>query len=347
MAQITFMEAVWNAIQEEMRSDPRVLIIGQDLEYEATSTWREFGAERVRNAPISEAGFVGAAIGAALTGLRPIVQLGCSTFLYSAMDQVVNQAAKSRYMFGGQANIPLVIRAPVIYSMAAAAHHSDRPWGLFAQAPGLKIVVAATAYDAKGLLKAAIRDGNPVLFFEDLSIGAQQWEVPEGDYTVPIGVADIKRQGSDVTLVAVAASVQQALLAAESLAHEGISAEVVDVRTVVPLDRKTILDSVAKTGRLVVIDPAPAMCGLAAEIAATAAEHLFDRLVAPIARLTAPDVPVPFSPELERLMYPTAPRIVAAARAMCRDKKHVARESWSGTSTVTRIEPGVGMRSAR
>lgn len=314
MTQVTFIEAVWNGIREEMRSDSRVFVMGQDLEFDQAVTRGEFGAARVRSTPISETGFIGSAIGAALTGMRPVVELGCSTFLYSAMDQVVNQAAKNRYMFGGQASVPLVIRAPVLYSISAAAHHSDRPWGLFAQAPGLKIIVPTTPYDAKGLLKSAIRDGNPVLCFEDITLWGEKGEVPEAEYSVPIGMADIKRPGTDVTVVAIAAAVQHSLAAAEQLGNEGISAEVIDVRTVVPLDRRTILDSVRKTGRLVVVDPAPGMCSVASEVAATVAEHAFERLQAPILRLTAPDVPVPFSPALEGLMYPKVEGIVAAIR---------------------------------
>lgn len=324
MVTMTYAEAIWEAIREEMRGDSRVLMLGQDLEFDAASTWREFGPERIRNTPISEAGFIGAAIGAALTGMRPIVNLGCSTFLYSAMDQVVNQAAKSRYMFGGQANVPLVIRAPVLYGISAAAHHSDRPWGLFAQAPGLKMVVPTTPHDAKGLMKSAIRDGNPVLFFEDGLLGGQRGEVPERDYTVPLGVADIKRDGSDVTIVAVASAVQHGLAAAKRLENDGISAEVIDIRTVVPLDRQTILNSVVRTGRLVVVDPAPGTCGVAAEVAAIVAEFAFECLRAPIVRLTAPDAPVPFSPDLERLMYPTEAGIIAAVRKQCSAKSSKA-----------------------
>lgn len=319
MAEITFNDAIRDAIREEMRFDPRLFVMGQDIE---TMMWggearREFGPTRIRNTPISETGFIGAGFGAALTGLRPILELGCSTFLYSAMDQVINQAAKSRYMFGGQAHVPLVIRAPVYYGISVAAHHSDRPWGLFAQAPGLKIIVPTTPYDAKGLLKSAIRDGNPVLYFEDCNLGSLRGEVPDEDYTIPIGRADIKREGSDVTIVAIAAAVGLSLNAARELQHDGISAEVLDLRTVVPLDRQSIVDSVAKTGRLLVVDPAPGTCGVAAEVAATIAEDAFECLRAPIVRLTAPHVPVPFSPELERLMYPTVESIAAAARKVC------------------------------
>jgi len=230
------------------------------------------------------------------------------------MDQVVNQAAKNRYMFGGQAHVPLIIRAPVFYGISLAAHHSDRPWGLFAHAPGLKIIVPTTPYDVKGLLKAAMRDGNPVLCFEDFAFYPQLGEVPESDYVVPIGVASIRRVGSDLTIVAIAAAVQSSLTAADRLGQEGISAEVIDLRTVVPMDRETIVESVSKTGRLIVVDPAPRTCGVAAEIAATVAEGAFGQLKGPIIRLTAPDIPVPFSPDLERLMFPNEDAIVAAAR---------------------------------
>lgn len=319
MAQITYLDAGLQAIREEMRVNSRVFVMGEDVQSGVFGDFglKEFGPERVRNTPISEAGFVGAGIGAALTGLRPVVDLQCSTFLYSAMDQVANQAPKSRYMFGGQSNIPLVIRACVIYGVSAAAHHSDRPWGLFAQVPGLTIVVPTTPFDVKGLMKSALRGGNPVLFLEELSLRAQRGEVPDEDYTVPIGIADVKRRGSDVTIVALAASVNAGLEAAQTLEKEGISAEVVDIRTVVPLDRKTILKSVSKTGRLIVVDPAPGMCSVASEISATVAEWAFDCLKGPVVRLTAPDVPVPFSASLERLLYPTAEGIVTTARKLC------------------------------
>lgn len=317
MPQITYSEAAKSAIVEEMRVDPRVFVMGQDVQTGLyADVLREFGQERIRNTPICEAGFYGAGIGAALTGMRPVIEAAFSTFFYSAMDQIANQAAKSRYMFGGQANIPLVIRAFVAYGIGAAAHHSDRPWGLFAQIPGLKIIVPTTPCDAKGLLRSAIRDGNPVLWFDDLSLMGLSGEVPDGDYTVPLGVADIKRVGYDVTVIALAAAVHHSLAAARVLESEGISVEVLDIRSVVPLDRKAILESVAKTGRLVVVDPAPGTCSVASEVAATVAEKIFYRLKAPIIRLTAPDIPVPFSPELEKLMYPTADSIAAAVRSL-------------------------------
>lgn len=314
MALITYAEAAMQAIREEMRSDSRVFVMGEDLQtFAYADALAEFGTERIRSTPICETGFFGAGIGAALTGLRPVIEGAFSTFLYSAMDQIANQAAKSRYMFGGQASVPIVIRVMVSYGFASAAHHADRPWGLFAQVPGLKIIVPATGHDVKGLLKAALRDGNPVLCFEDRSLFGLRGEVPDHDYTVPIGVADVKQAGSDVTLVAVAGVVQHSLTAARTLQDHGISAEVIDVRTVVPLDRRTIVSSVTKTGRLIIVDPAPGMCSLASEVAATVAEQAFESLKGPVVRLTAPDVPVPFSPQLERLMYPTAEKIVAAA----------------------------------
>jgi pyruvate dehydrogenase E1 component beta subunit len=315
------------AIREEMRADPRVFAMGQDIQSGMYGDFglSEFGPHRVRNAPICETGFFGAGIGAALTGMRPIIEGAYSTFLYSAMDQIANQAAKSRYMFGGQASIPIVIRSRVSYTVGSAAHHSDRPWGLFAQVPGLKIIVPTTPYDAKGLMKSALRDGNPVLYFEDATVMWRSGEVPEGHYTVPLGAAEVKRVGEDLTIVAVGGAVHHSLAAAEGLSEEGISAEVVDVRSVVPLDRRTIIESVSKTGRLVVVDPAPGMCSVASEVAATAAEFAFTDLKSPIVRLTAPDIPVPFSPDLERLMYPTADGIRVAARRLCAGSLDVCR----------------------
>jgi len=322
MSQITYLEAALQAIREEMRTNPRVFVMGEDIQSGVFGDFgfNEFGGARVRNTPISEAAFVGAGIGAALTGMRPVVDLQCSTFLYSAMDQVANQAAKIRYMFGGQSNIPLVIRAAVFYGVSAAAHHSDRPWGLFAQVPGLTIIVPTTPHDAKGLIKSAIRGGNPVLCLEELSLRRQYGEVPDHDYTVPIGSAEVKCAGTDLTIVAVASAVHTSLAAAHMLTDDGISAEVIDIRTVVPMDRQTICKSVAKTGRLIVVDPAPGTCSVASEVSATVAEASFVRLRGPIIRLTAPDVPVPFSRDLECLMYPTADKIVAAGRRLCRQR---------------------------
>lgn len=318
MTLMTYAEAARLAILEEMRSNSRVFVMGEDIQaLPYADVIQEFGAERIRSTPICEAGFFGAGIGAALTGMRPVIEGGYSTFLYSAMDQIANQAAKSRYMFGGQASVPLVVRLYVAYSSASAAHHSDRPWGIFAQIPGLKVIVPTTPRDVKGLLKSAIRDGNPVLCFDDSTLFGMRGEVPEEDYVTPIGVADIKQCGSDVTIVALAASVHHSLAAAQVLAGEGVAVEVVDIRSVVPLDNQTIIGSVQKTGRLIVVDPAPRMCSVASEVAAVIAESAFAYLKAPIVRLTAPNVPVPFSPFLEEMMYPTAETIAAAVRKMC------------------------------
>jgi pyruvate/2-oxoglutarate/acetoin dehydrogenase E1 component len=317
--QRTYLQATAQAVRDAMRADPRVFVMGEDVQSGIYGDYghREFGTERVRNTPISEAAFFGAGIGAALTGMRPVIEATASTFLYMAMDQIVNQAAKIRYMTGGQARVPLVIRSTVLYAVGGAAHHSDRAWAMFAQCPGLRIVVPSTPYDAKGLMTAAIRDDNPVLWFDDTNLWGRRGDVPDEDYVVPLGKADIKRAGTDLTIVALAGAVQQSLLAAQQLEAERISVEVIDLRTVAPLDRETVLESVAKTGRLLAVDLAPGTCSVASEIAATVAEQAFDRLRAPVKRLTAPDVPVPFSPALEQLMYPTAQRIVEAARIVC------------------------------
>lgn len=331
MPDVTLREAALQAIRDEMRTDPRVFVMGEDVQSGAFGNFgfKEFGSERVRNTPISEAGFIGAGIGAALTGMRPVVDIQCSTFLYSAMDQVVSQAAKSRYMFGGQARIPLLIRATVFYGSSSAAHHSDRPWGLFAQAPGLTVLVPATPLDANGLVRSALRAARPVLYLEEGVLSGQRGEVPDGDHTVPIGVAEVKRSGTDITIVAIGACVQHALAAADILAHQdSLSVEVVDVRTVSPLDRDTILASVVKTGRLIVVDAAPMMCSVASEIAATVAENALDKLQARIARVVAPDIPVPFSPALEQGLYPDVQKIISAAREIWQSEAKSMRR-WS------------------
>lgn len=318
MQVVTYAEAAKQAIVEEMRADPRVFVMGQDIQNNLyASVLEELGRDRIRNTPISETGFYGAGIGAALTGMRPVIEGAFSPFLYSAMDQIANQAAKSRYMFGGQASVPIVMRSVVSYTVGSAAHHSDRPWAIFAQVPGLKVIVPSSAREVKGLLTAAIRDGNPVLCLDDSTLMGVQGEVPHGEYTIPLGKADIKRPGSDLTLVALAASVHHSQSAAEILANDGISVEVIDIRTVSPLDRATIVQSVKKTARVIVVDPAPGTCSVASEVAASVAESAFEYLQAAPLRLTAPDVPVPFSPALEGLMYPTVEKIVAAARSLC------------------------------
>lgn len=323
MPVITVTQAMRDAILEEMERDPKVFVYGEDVElsvYGAQKGIRErFGRERIWNTPLSEAAFIGAGIGAAMAGVRPVIDLMVGTFTYVAMDQLYNQAAKLRYMSGGQAKIPLVIMATSGARGSAAAQHSDSPYPLFMSAPGIKVVIPSTPYDAKGLMKAAIRDDNPVLFFEPLALLGEKGEVPEGDYVVPLGVAEIKRPGSDVTIVTVGNMVKVALTAAMQLADRGIDAEVVDVRSVRPLDERTILDSVRKTHRLVVVDEAR-QPGLAAEVSARAAEQAFDALVAPIARVTAPNVPMPFSPPLEKAVVPNAERVTAVTAALCGER---------------------------
>jgi len=320
MRQITYLQAIGEAMREEMRRDPRVFLMGEDIEANvfgtATGFKDEFGADRLRDVPLSEAGFVGAAIGSAMVGMRPIVDLTIASFLYVAMDQIVSMAAKTTYMYGGQTHVPLVLRASMFFGGANAAQHSDRNYPMFMNVPGLKIIAPSTPYDMKGLLKTAIREDDPVISFEDGMLWGTRGEVPEEEYLIPFGMAEVKRAGTDVTVVAVASRVQEALTAAEMLTKEGVSVEVIDPRTLVPLDKETILTSVAKTGRLVVVEEAHRTCGAAAEIVAIVAEEGFWNLKAPIKRLAVPDVHIPFSPPLERLMYPTASTIVSAIHAV-------------------------------
>jgi acetoin:2,6-dichlorophenolindophenol oxidoreductase subunit beta len=319
MRTLSYREALREAMLEEMRRDPNVVVFCEDARFWTMPTVGfvdEFGPDRVPVMPISEEGFTGAAIGAAMTGLRPIVDYTIANLMYVAWDQIVNHAAKNRYLFGGQARVPVVFRAAMKYSNATAAQHSDRPYPQLMNVPGLKIVVPTTPADALGLLKSSIRDDDPVVFFEPLMLWGNKGEVPDGDHLVPLGKASLRREGADVTVVAVADAVPAALRAAAGLAEEGIEVEVIDPRTLVPLDKAAILDSVAKTGRLIIADPAHKTCGAAAEIAAIVAEEGFASLRAPIRRVVAPDVHPPFSPALEPLMYPTADRIASAVKAL-------------------------------
>jgi pyruvate/2-oxoglutarate/acetoin dehydrogenase E1 component len=317
---LTYLAAIREAQQAEMRRDRTVIVLGEDVEAAVFGTTagfvEEFGRARVRNTPISELGFCGAAIGAAMTGLRPIVDLSIATFMYVATDAIISQAAKTRYMFGGQARIPVVFRAAMFYGGSDAAHHSDRPYPTFMTVPGLKIIAPTSPADAKGLLTSAIRDDDPVLCFEDKNLWATREPVPDGEHLVPLGRAAVKRRGDDVTVVAVAGAVPHALAAAEALAGDGVSVEVVDPRTLVPMDWPTIVDSVARTGRLVVADPAARTCSAASEIVATVTEELFGQLTAAPRRVTTPDVQIPFSPALEAGLYPTAQTIAAAVRGV-------------------------------
>lgn len=276
----------------------------------------EFGPKRVRNTPLSETAIVGHAVGAAMAGLRPIAEIMFDDFLGIVLDELGNQAAKARYMFGGKVAIPMVLRASCGAGIRAAAQHSQSLEAWCAHVPGLKTVAPSTPVDAKGLIIAAVRDDNPVVFLEHKTLLNIQGEVPEGEYIVPIGKAEVKRQGGDVTIVAWSAMVAQALAAAEALAAEGVSAEVIDLRTIVPFDKEAVLESVAKTNRLVIVHEAVRTAGFGAEVAAVVAGEGLDLLDAPIVRVTAPDTPVPFSPVLEDAYLPNADKIKAAVLSL-------------------------------
>ena len=321
--ELTFGQAIKEALAEEMRRDPRIFIIGEDVA-EAGTVFKvlaglvdEFGPERVIDSPISEAGITGLGVGAAMTGMRPVVDLMFGDFMALAMDQIANQAAKVHYMSGGKLRVPMVIRTTLGASRRSAAQHSQSLYAWVAHVPGLKVVLPSTPADAKGLLKSAIRDENPVLFFEDKMMYQVKGSVPEGDYTIPLGVADIKRPGSDITLVATSSMVQVALAAATQLDASGISAEVVDPRTLFPLDAEALVASVRRTGRAIVVDEGYERYGITAEIASVIAEGAFDYLDAPVKRLGALNVPVPFSPTLEDQTVPTPERLTALARSLC------------------------------
>jgi acetoin:2,6-dichlorophenolindophenol oxidoreductase subunit beta len=321
--ELTFAEAVREALAEEMRRDPSVFIIGEDVAEAGTpfkvlsGLAKEFGLQRVIDTPISEPGFTGIAVGAAMTGMRPVVDIMFGDFITLVMDQMVNQAAKIRYMSGGHFKVPLVMRTTLGATRRSAAQHSQSLHALFSHIPGLKVALPSTPYDAKGLLKSAIRDDNPVAFFEDKMMFRTKGPVPTEEYTIPLGVADIKRIGSDITLVATSSMVQVALAAADSLADEGLSAEVVDPRTTFPLDKTTLIESAKKTGRALVIDEGYNRYGVTAEIASVIAEGAFYYLDAPVQRMGAMDVPIPFSPALEDLTVPTPETVAKAAKALC------------------------------
>ncbi len=320
MREITYIQAINEALREELRRDPRTFLMGIDVGLgvfgATTGLIDEFGPERIRNAPISEAGYAGAGVGAALAGMRPIVEIEFASFLYCCWDQVCNQAAKLRYMSGGQADIPITFRTVYGALGQAAAQHSETVYAQFMSVPGLKIVVPSDPYDMKGLLKSAIRDNNPVLVFEHMGLGRTRGAVPAEEYLVPLGHGAVKREGTDVTVVAIGSMVAKALAAAKTLEKEGISVEVVDPRTLVPLDEETILNSVAKTHRVLIVDEGHLRGGAAAEIAAVIADKGFDSLDAPIKRCTAPDVPVPFSPPLEQFVVPNEAKLVAAVKEL-------------------------------
>ena len=321
--ELTFAQAVNEALAEEMRRDQRVCILGEDVAEAGTpfkvlsGLVQEFGVQRVIDTPISEAGFTGVGVGAAMTGMRPVIDIMFGDFLTLTMDQMVNQAAKVHYMSGGKWKVPMVLRTTLGASRRSAAQHSQSLHAWFSHVPGLKVVMPSTPYDAKGLMKTAIRDENPVVFFEDKMMYKLKGPVPADDYTIPFGVADVKREGEDITLVATSSMVQVALEAAELLDEIGISAEVIDPRTLWPLDEKSLIESVKKTSRVIVIDEGYERYGVTAEIASVIAEGAFFDLEAPVKRMGAMHVPIPFSPPLEDVTVPTGQMLFEAAKKLC------------------------------
>jgi pyruvate/2-oxoglutarate/acetoin dehydrogenase E1 component len=323
--ELTFKEAITEALMQEMERNEKVFLMGEDLQVfygggpfgvtPAEKFVKNFGPERVIDTPISEAGFIGAAAAAAATGLHPVVELMFVDFFGVCMDQIYNQAAKMRYMFGGQAKVPMVIRTVIGGGFGFAAHHSQCLYSIFAHVPGLKIVIPSTPYDAKGLLASAIRDEDPVMVFEHKGLySSTKGPVPEEPYTIPFGKADIKREGKHVTVVATSLMVHKAINAAQKLEKEGISLEIVDPRTIVPLDKKTILESVKKTSKLVIVDEDYERCGFASEIAAMVAEEGLFYLDSPIKRVATPNVPIPYSPALEKVVIPDEDRIIKTVK---------------------------------
>jgi pyruvate/2-oxoglutarate/acetoin dehydrogenase E1 component len=322
--ELTIAQAVNEALAEELRRDPTVFVIGEDVA-EAGHPFKvlaglvdEFGPERVLDSPISEAGIAGLGLGAAMTGMRPVVDIMFGDFLTLVMDQLANQAAKAHYMSGGKLKVPLTLRTTMGATRRSAAQHSQSLQAWVAHIPGLKVALPATPADAKGLMKSAIRDDNPVVLIEDKMDYAVKGEVPDdGDFTIPLGVAEVKREGEDVTIVATSSMVRVAFAAAEQLEADGISVEIVDPRTISPLDEDTIVRSAEKTGRAIVVDEGHQRYGVTAEIAAVIADRAFYSLDAPVRRLGALDVPVPFSPTLEDVTVPTAELVAHAARELC------------------------------
>ncbi len=320
MAEIRYAQAIRDAIAEEMRKDQNIFVMGEDVEtmggvFGCTKDiLEEFGHDRIRNTPISEAVIIGAGVGGALTGTKMLVEMQYVDFILHAMDQTINQAAKARYMTGGKATVPLVIRAQQGSGRGNGAQHSQNLEAIFCHMPGLKVVMPSNPYDAKGLLKTALRDNNPVLFFEHKNLYNIKGEVPEGEYAVPFGKADIKIEGKDITIIATSFMVIRAMEAAQILESQGIHAEVIDPRTLVPLDKESILNSVKKTGRLLIVHEAHGVCGIGAEIAFMINEFAFDWLDAPMKRVSAAQTPIPYSRMLENMTIPSSEKIVDAAK---------------------------------
>ncbi len=322
MRELTYAQAINEALMQNLERDERVFLMGEDIGkyggiFQVTAGLLDkFGPGRIIDTPISESGFVGAAIGASLTGMRPVVEIMFIDFTTVAMDMIVNQMAKIHYMFGGKGKIPLVLRTNIGAGRGAAAQHSQSFHAFFVHIPGLKVITPSTPYDAKGLMNTAIQDEDPVLFIEHKKLYAIKGEVPEEYYTLPFGKAELKKEGKDITIVATHAMVSRSLSVAEEFAKEGIEIEVVDPRTLRPLDKDSILGSVKKTGRLIVADEGPVTCGVSAEISATVAEEAIEYLQAPILRVGSPDTPVPFSPPLEKIYIPDEEDVREAVQRM-------------------------------
>ncbi len=322
MKEITYAQAICEALDEEMARDENIVLLGEDVGFlggnfkTSVGLMEKYGELRVKDTPISEAGFVGMGTGMALTGLRPVIELMFSDFLLVAADQVINQAAKIRYMSGGQTKVPMVIRTPIGAGRSSAAQHSQSMQAMVAQFPGLKIAVPSSAQEAKGLLKTAIRDDNPVIFFEHKMEYNKKFLIDDDVAPIPFGKANIVREGSDISLIASSAMVIKSLEAAEKLEKNGISAEVIDLRTIVPLDIETILKSIKKTGKAVIVDEAHEMCGIGAEIGFQIQEKAFYYLDAPLGRVNTPNVPLPFSPALEFPIIPSTEKIIVKAEEL-------------------------------
>ena len=315
---INYESAINLAIKEEMQRDTSVIFIAEDVRsFSPPDMFKGIDEKRIKSTPICENSFTGMAIGAAMTGLRPVVNLNIANFVYLASDQIINQASKLHFMTGGQMHVPIVFRVVMVHNQSNAAQHSDRPYPMFMNVPGLKIVTPSTPADAKGLLKAAIRDNDPVLFFEDTNLYANEEDLPtSSDHLIPIGRGEIKRSGTDISIVSISGCLTEVMKAAETLQKQGISAEVIDPRTLVPLDKEIILKSVRKTGHLIIVDLANRTNSAASEIAAVIGEEAFEYLRSPIQRITTPDTHPAFSPALERPLYPNAAKIIAAVNLL-------------------------------
>lgn len=320
MREITYAQAISETLAEEMRRDEKVIVLGEDVgilggNFRATAgLYEKFGEQRVLDTPISESGIIGCAIGLAMAGFRPVAELMFGDFVCVAMDQIVNQCAKIRYMSGGKIKLPLVIRTNIGAGRSSAAQHSQSLHAWFLHTPGLKIIMPSSPYEVKGLLKSAIRDDNPVMVFEHKMLYNKKEEVPEEEYIIPIGAAEIKREGKDVTIIATSVMVKESMIVADKLERENINAEVIDLRTVVPLDKETIIDSVKKTGRAVIVDEGVLRGGITAEISDLLTHEIFDYLNAPVERIGNANTPIPFSPPLEEYVRPDQEKIYRAVK---------------------------------